>query len=187
MSRTNIAFAVSDISALAKSLRSQWMGRETPPGHVELLNMLARAAGHRNFQQLRAAASGQQVDAFPAGASEAAEQPSIDPRRLEKAARHFGENGVLLRWPNRLGLQRLCLWALWAAFPPRQVLQEGAVNAFLNLRHSFGDPALLRRSLCSQGLLTRTRDGSEYRRIEQEPPLEARALIERLGVRPSRA
>jgi hypothetical protein len=27
----------------------------TPPGHVELLNLLARAAGHRNVKSLRAA------------------------------------------------------------------------------------------------------------------------------------
>ncbi|WP_405110243.1 hypothetical protein [Phaeobacter sp. BS52] len=37
--------------------------------------------------------------------------------------------------------------------------------------------------MISCGLLTRQRDGSNYRRIEQEPPTEAKALISRLSAR----
>ena len=54
MPRTFLPFAVDDISALARSLRDQLAARTEPPGHVEMLNMLARAAGDRNFQQFRA-------------------------------------------------------------------------------------------------------------------------------------
>ena len=53
MPRTLLPFAVADISALARSLRDQLSARTGPPGHVEMLNMLARAAGYRNFQQFR--------------------------------------------------------------------------------------------------------------------------------------
>lgn len=43
-----------DISVFAKSLRSQLTGCGRVPGHVELLNMLARSAGFANFQHFRA-------------------------------------------------------------------------------------------------------------------------------------
>lgn len=187
MSRTQIAFAASDISALAKSLREQLAGRTTPPGHVELLNMLARAAGHRNYQQLRAAALGQPAPtaAEPDTLLAPAPEP-VDTRRVEQALRHFDALGLLLRWPARTPLQQLCLEALWAAIPAGRSLDELAINALLRTRHSFGDPALLRRALWAAGLLWRTRDGRDYRRIEREPTPEGRALIARLGVRPRR-
>ena len=46
-----------------------------------------------------------------------------------------------------------------------------------------GFGALLRRLLCDHGLMTRTRDGRIYRRIEQKPPAEAVALIRALAPR----
>ncbi|GFK95147.1 hypothetical protein NNJEOMEG_03005 [Fundidesulfovibrio magnetotacticus] len=54
MSRIPLPFAVGDVSALAKSLRSQMDSLGRIPSHLELLNMLARAGGRRNFQHLRA-------------------------------------------------------------------------------------------------------------------------------------
>ena len=51
MSRPVFPFAVGDISVLARSLHAQLSQRDGVPGHVELLNMLARAGG---FQQLPA-------------------------------------------------------------------------------------------------------------------------------------
>ena len=68
MPRTFLPFAVDDISALARSLRAQLAARTDPPGHVDMLNMLARAAGSRNFQQFRArAAGGEETTAGPPG------------------------------------------------------------------------------------------------------------------------
>ncbi|SDJ55144.1 hypothetical protein SAMN04487993_10459 [Salipiger marinus] len=49
--------------------------------------------------------------------------------------------------------------------------------------HLFEDPATLRRTMISCGLLTRRPDGSDYRRREQKPPAEAKALIRALGPR----
>ena len=50
----------ADLSAFAKVLRAQLAERMESgaglPGHVEMLNLLARAAGHRNVQALKAAA-----------------------------------------------------------------------------------------------------------------------------------
>jgi hypothetical protein len=179
MPRTPIAFAAPDISALAKSLRNQLAGHSAPPGHVELLNMLARSTGHRNFQQLRAQALAR---GRPAAGARPAEAPA-DQRRVERVAGHFDSDGRMIRWPARTSHQQLGLWWLWAQFPAGRVLAEAEVNAHLNARHLFGDHAILRRSLCDARLLSRTRDGSAYRRIERRPPADAAALIRHLKVR----
>ena len=57
MSRETLPFVAPDLSAFARSLGAGLKARSTtePPGHVELLNLIARAAGHRNFQALKAA------------------------------------------------------------------------------------------------------------------------------------
>jgi hypothetical protein len=171
VTRQIIPFAAADISALAKSLRGQLLARESPPSHVEMLNMLARASGHRNFQHLRAGAADR--------AAEAPQQAS-DPAAVTRAAACFDAQGRLARWPGKLSQQGLCVWVLWAQLPARRVLTEPQVNALIEARHLFGDYALLRRCLCDRGLFARTVDGREYRRIEREPPPEAAALIRRV-------
>ncbi len=185
MSRIPVSYQVSDISALAKSLRRQWAGREAAPSHVEMLNMLARASGHRNFQHLRAAHAGM----APAEGSTAnsvvreveREAPiAIDAARIARVAAHFDDRGRLMRWPGRRAHQILCLWALWARFPARATLTEKRVSAFLAERHQFEDAALLRREMVDGGLLQRNRDGSQYRRCECRPSAEAVALIRHL-------
>ena len=45
MSRPALPFASGDISALARALERQIAAHDGPPGHVEMLNMLARAGG----------------------------------------------------------------------------------------------------------------------------------------------
>lgn len=178
MSREAISFETHDISALARSLRGQLAGRATAPGHVEMLNMLARAAGHRNFQHLRA-----QAGARNGLAAAAVPAESVDHLLVERTARHFDRAGRLIRWPSRASQQALCLWALWARMPQRRILSERAVNDLLKAQHLFGDHAILRRSLCDRALLSRTIDGTEYRRVERPPTAEAAALIRHLKPR----
>ena len=55
MTRVQWPLHAADISSFARSLASQLADEAHPPGHQKLLNMLARAAGHRNLQSLRAA------------------------------------------------------------------------------------------------------------------------------------
>ncbi|WP_374471334.1 hypothetical protein [Phenylobacterium sp.] len=112
MSRDAIPFAAADISALAKSLRGQLLNRKSLPSHVEMLNMLARAAGHRNYQHLRAQ-GGAVAEAAPgtAGASVAGPLP-VDRAVVERVAGHFDAAGRMVRWPGRTRHQELCLWAL---------------------------------------------------------------------------
>ncbi|MFM8940790.1 MAG: DUF2087 domain-containing protein [Phenylobacterium sp.] len=173
MPRTFLPFAVDDISALARSLRVQLAARTGPPGHVEMLNMLARAAGARNFQQLRA-----QTASIPAPPAPEAEP---DLALVERTSRHFDAEGRLASWPAKTSLQSLALWGLWSRIPAETVFSEVGFNQRLNAISQIGDPALLRRSMVHAGLVSRSDDCRDYRRIEQRPPPEARTLIRRLG------
>jgi hypothetical protein len=178
MSRPVFPFAVGDISAFARSLNAQLAGRDPKPGHVELLNMLVRSAGFRNFQHFRAAQSAQvRLESPPIVPA------PVDHAKVERVARHFDPQGRLVRWPGKASHREPCLWALWSRLAPRQLFTERQINAMLNANHLFGDHALLRRELFDRGLVTRTADGREYRRIEREPPAEALALIQHLGSR----
>lgn len=185
MSRPVFAFAANDISALARALRGQLAACDHLPSHLEMLNMLARASGHRNFQHFRACAEGEPV-APPPALPAAAPATAVDERRQERVARLFDAEGRLTRWPGKESWRHLCLWALWSALPAGVTLTEREVNAALNALHLFEDHALLRREMADRGMVWRTADGRAYRRIEQPPPVEAQALIRRLhGVIPS--
>jgi hypothetical protein len=173
-----IAFSPPDVSALAMSLRGQLEGRQTPPGHVEMLNMLARAVGRRNFQHLRA-------DAKAQAALEAAPHVGPDPAPADhqlvmRAARYFDAQGRLAQWPARTSLQILCLWGLWHQLPSGVEMTEQQISVRLAALNGFGDHATLRRVLCNAGLVWRTDDCRQYRRVEQEPTPEGRALIRHL-------
>lgn len=182
MSRTSFPLHSEDISAFARSLASQLHGRvaarEGAPGHLELLNMLARSGGFRNFQHLRAQSEGlrRPADSGPACAP-------VDAGRLRRLARLFDTAGRLVRWPSRRGMESACLWAVWAWVPARRDFSEPELREVLAAAHTFGDHALLRRGLCDCGLMTRTPDGRVYRRVEARPPAEAFALLELLGRR----
>ncbi|RAI38251.1 hypothetical protein CH341_28220 [Rhodoplanes roseus] len=103
--------------------------------------------------------------------------------KVERLARYFDAGGRLVRWPGKHSDRLSCLWVLWSRLPARAVMSEPAVNEALKAAHLFGDHVLLRRELVDLGLLARTPDGREYRRVEQPPPAEARALIRHLAVR----
>lgn len=178
MPKLAIPFAADDVSALARSLRSQLADCDHVPGHVEVLNMLARAVGRRNFQHLRAQAAAHHRlgRALPP-------TPPVDHRRVLRTARHFDEGGLLVRWPGKASERQLCLWVLWSRMPARTVFTEPQVNAMLEAAHVFGDYAVLRRALCDDGLVFRTIDGRVYRRVERRPPPEAVELIRHLALR----
>jgi hypothetical protein len=188
MSRTVFPLVVSDISALARSLKQQLAGSETPPGHVELLNIIARSAGYRNFQHFRA-----QFDARDALenalllAAPAPEPEPVDFVRLKRVLRYFDAEGRLARWPSKAGLREPCLWVLWSRIPSAMVFDEREIDRLLHANHLFGDHCLLRRELFERGLVSRTPDGGEYRRIERKPPPDALALIRHLKAAAHRA
>jgi hypothetical protein len=198
VSKIPLPFAVPDISALARALRRQLDGLERLPSHLEMLNLLARSAGFKNFQHFHAEAQAgpptpgvaaesapdsAASDAAQAGAepqaADVAAQP-VDPKLVQRLARLFDAQGRLLRWPKKSAPRLACLWVLWSRLPAREIMTERQISDRLTDLHAFGDYAFLRRQLVDLGLVTRTPDGREYRRVESRPPAEALALLERL-------
>ena len=178
MSRTPLPFATSDISALARSLARQSADHDGAPGHVDWLNMLARGVGFSNFQHFRAQAEDREKLETPPPPT-----VPVDMVRLARIARYFDEAGKLIRWPGKASHRPDCLWVMWSRLPADRVMHEREVNRRLGAEHLFGDHALLRRELVDNGLMRRTIDGREYRRIEKAPPAEAREAIRLLGRR----
>ncbi len=182
MSRTLLPFHSDDISALARSLKGQLAKCDPQPSHLEILNMLVRANGYRNFQHFRAQLSAPESQEVRPTIPE---PEPVDLSRIKRLLRMFESGGQLARWPSKRSQQELCLWVIWSKVPPRQVLTEKEINRLINDYHLFGDHPLLRRWLCDYGMLSRTRDGREYRRVEKHPPAEALELIRLLQSAPA--
>jgi hypothetical protein len=172
MPREPLPLQTADISSFARSLAQQLAEAPHPPGHQSLLNMLARAAGHRNLQTLRAARPLRR----PEPSAEPAALPLTPAAR--KALTQFDARGVLMRWPHKHSVQRLALWVLWTHFDARRFYTERQVNELLNAWHAYGDHATLRRELVGMKLLARKSDCSQYRKLAARPDDEVRALIQ---------
>jgi hypothetical protein len=175
MPRESIPFTTPDLSAFARSLGRALAERDatTTPSHVELLNLIARAAGHRNVQALRAS-----LTAPPAAL---AEEDRLPPHPLSENARRalkqFDTRGRLVRWPAKFTVQRFALWVLWTKFESRRVYSEKEVNTVLKSANTFDDHVTLRRELVNHHLLERKSDCSEYRKLAARPDAETRALL----------
>ncbi len=253
MSKTLLPFFVGDVSAFTRSLRRGLEGLDRAPSHVEMLNLVAKAGGYRNFQHFKAASvspatqqetfqeagrdtvrpaaapqserggapvgphidvpAGRQGDSekearyprglellqatkkgkfqetrrnvstkIPSGNNVSPQAPAVavNAKRVKKTARFFDEQRRLIRWPGKHSQRMLCLWALWARIPAGVGMSEREISDRLEKQHLFGDYALLRRELVDRGMVERTPDGRRYERVEQRPPQEAVALLERL-------
>jgi hypothetical protein len=180
MSRSEFPLHASDISAFARSLNHQIAGSDHVPSHVELLNMLARSAGFKNYQHFRS-----QAETRERVESSGQLQPAVDYVEVQRLSRFFDAKGSLAQWPGKQSQRIPCLWVLWSRIPARKVFSEHQLNQLLKTNHQFGDPALLRRELYDNRMVSRTADCREYRRIERRPPPEAVALIHLLEPRRS--
>ncbi|MBB4864354.1 hypothetical protein HNP46_003218 [Pseudomonas nitritireducens] len=172
MSRQRLPYHAPDISALAKALTRQLDEAPERPGHVEMLNLLARAVGFRNYQALRAS-----HEAATRLAREPEPAAAVDFRRVEQWRRYFDDTGCLQRWPKKHSHREACLWVLWSRLPAREHWDEKSLNQLLQAQERLGDHLLLRRALVDGGWLARTDDGAQYRRIERRPPAELGALL----------
>ncbi|NRF67910.1 DUF2087 domain-containing protein [Aquincola sp. S2] len=178
MSRLPLSFIVPDASqfarALGQSLKTRHAeGAAEPPGHVEVLNLIARALGHRNFQAMQASRT---LPALPL-AEEDQPPPLPLSDNARKALMQFDSRGRLIRWPNKFSVQKLAMWVLWTLFDSQRVYTEREVNEILKAANAFGDHVTLRRELINHHLLTRKSDCSEYRKLPARPDDEIRALI----------
>lgn len=178
MSREIHTLTIADLSAFARTLREALVRRDVPMGeqaaplgHVEMLNLLSKSAGYRNYQHFKAKSG--QAERMPA-------LPPPNAELIERVARHFDDRGVLIRWPAKNSLQPLCLWALWSRMEAGRVYSDAEMTLLLNTWASFGDHALLRRALVSLGYAVRSKDGRIYQRIEQKPPAELSPLLRRV-------
>jgi hypothetical protein len=174
MPRTLTPLVAPDLStftrALARSLKERHDAAEPPPGHVELMNLIARAAGHRNVQALKAAAV-----AAPPAVADRPDAPLSDNAR--KALALFDAEGRLTRWPVKFSVQQLLMWVLWTRFEARRPYTESEVNTILKDAQTYGDHVTLRRELINHRLMTRKSDCSEYRKLPARPDDDARALL----------
>lgn len=183
MPRTLTPLVASDLSTFTRTLRSAWLERHAaaaePPSHVEMMNLVARAAGHRNVQALKAAQARVAALAPPAPAPPPA-PATPDPALTEharKALLQFDAEGRLQRWPVKYSVQRLVMWVLWTRFEARRAYSEREVNAILKPAQLFGDHVTLRRELINHRLLERKSDCSEYRKLPARADEETRALL----------
>ena len=180
MSRVPLAIAVPDAAlfarALGRSLTERHAAGAAPPGHVELLNLIARALGHRNLQALRAAGRTAPLPTLPLAAED---RPPATPltANARKALMQFDARGRLLRWPTKYSVQVLAMWVLWTLFDGRRVYAEREVNHILAAANAFGDHVTLRRELVDHRLMTRKSDCSEYRKLPARPDAEVRAML----------
>jgi hypothetical protein len=209
MTRTALPYSAPDLSALARLLERALLDHHVThgrlPGHVEMMNLLARGAGKRNLQELQAevarnaslAGAGATPPPTPAGTDFWFDSPELlDPvttpvaapppeltDRAAKTLKCFDFSGRLTRWPPKLSQQRLAMWVLWTRFDARRVYTEAEVNHVLKAWHVFGDHATLRRELINHRLMTRKDDCSEYRKLVQWPDEEAQGLMRALRKR----
>ncbi|WP_374674477.1 DUF2087 domain-containing protein [Ideonella sp.] len=195
--RERVALHCDDASQFAKSLRQQLADHlatqpATAPSHQQLLHMLARAAGHRNWQALRAAPGALLPPATPAEPAvpavpppAQAEPPAEAPLgpHARKALTQFDTHGRLVRWPYKFSVQRLAMWGLWMRFDSGRVYTEREVNEILKAWTTYGDHVTPRRELVEMGLLAREADCSAYWKQPQRPDAEIRALLAALRAR----
>lgn len=178
MSRTPLPYYATDISVLAKTIRRSMDAMDRSPSHVEMLNLLAKAGGFRNFQHFRAS-----HDTPAKQPSPQRDTPQVNTKHVSQAARHYTMDERLIRWPKKFCLRMLCLWVLWSRIPARTRFSEPEINERIRDHHLFDDHALLRRELVDRGFILRTDDGRRYTRIERQPSPEAIELFLRLRTR----
>ena len=183
MSHAPLSFVVPDASPFARSLGQALKLRhdqgQPPPGHVELLNLIARALGHRNLQSLQA--QGRRALApLPEPPLALEDRPPALPLsdNARKALMQFDSRGRLIRWPHKFSVQKLAMWVLWSLFDGRRVYTEREVNEVLKAANAFGDHVTLRRELINHRLMSRKSDCTDYRKLAAVPDDEARALLQ---------
>ncbi len=188
-SREIVPLYVADASTFCKNLRQHLSQSGTPaPSHLTLLNMLAKSAGYRNFQTLRAAPpSAAPEPASPPPATATLKPPRIKalclprgntvPPLVRKTIGQFDDKGRLMRWPTQFAVQQLAIWALWSRLPSKKSMTEREVNEYLDRQNTFGDPVTLRRELINAKLMTRTVDCRDYRKVARRPDAATGAFL----------
>ncbi len=180
--REIVPLHAADISAFCKNLRQQLAVAEVanPPSHLRLLNMLAKSAGYRNFQELRATPPQAAVEPVVVVRAIVAPRGGELSRTVKRTLSNFDTAGRLMRWPTQFAVQQLAIWGLWLRLPGKRDLSEADVNRYLSEYHTFGDAATLRRELVNAKMLWRTTDCSVYRKLMHRPEGDAQDFVREL-------
>ena len=192
--RQRVPLHSPDLSGFAKALRRQLVGHHAdhpePPSHTQLLQMLAQAAGHRNWQAMRALApmlATEPPAEAPPVVDATAEAPATPLNAAAaKALSQFDDWGRLTRWPHKHSVQRLAMWVLWTRFDTGRRYTEREVNELLKAWTIYGDHVTPRRELINMGLLARESDCSAYWKLPQRPGDEVQALLQAVRERSRR-
>ena len=183
MSKEMFTLQIADVSAFARTLGQALDARHAskpePPGQVELLNLIARTQGQRNWSALRLALRQRPVAAPMQPAVDAAAAAPAAPLsdHARKALAQFDQRGRLMRWPVKYSVQKLVMWVLWTRFDAKRSYTEPEVNAILKAANLFFDHATLRRELINHRLMSRQSDCTDYRKLPVRPDDETRALL----------
>ena len=128
MTRLLVLLSTPDVSAFTKKLKSFLNERhadgKAPQSHVELLNLLARAAGMRNFATLKkvvqAAQPSDKVQPIRTTSKNNEAVKGVNLASMlapvRKALIQFDDAGRLVRLPNTLSVQQMTMWALRTKF-----------------------------------------------------------------------
>ncbi len=138
MPRSIFPMEIADLSAFAKSLRSEIDRLDHKPSHLEMLNLLTRSGGFRNYQHFRAVAK--TADVIAGWRPVLDDTPPPDEAKVLKTVRHFDGEGRLVRWPARRGQQEVCLWFLWSKIPAGREFTERQISELLNTLHLLATP-----------------------------------------------
>lgn len=168
MVRQSTSLVVRDLSSFTRSLARSLAAHRVVPGHVELKNLIARAAGYTNLQALKAA---------PSAAPRLDESPPPLSANARRTLSQFDAQGRLVRWPTKFTIQRMAMWPLWTLFDAKRIYTEREINAVLRAAHTFGDHVTLRRELVNHKLLARKADCSAYWKVAARPDDEVRLLL----------
>ena len=179
-SPTPVPLRVTDVSLFCKSLRQQLATKTTAelPSHLAMLNVIAKSAGYRNFQSLRADAASKTPFQAP--------QPITLPRNADlpkvvlRALSHFDTHGNLTRFPLQRSVRDIAILSLWCRLPAKRDLTEAEVNDYIAKFHTFADNATLRRELVNTKLLWRTKDGRVYRKLAADTNPDGQLFIKQL-------
>lgn len=172
MPKEYIPFACPDISRLAKSIKKEIDKSEKKPSHVEILNILARESGFRNFQQMRA-----QAEPTQSAKDKSFKETGIGLQNLQKLKRYLDDKARVKTLPSKQSLQIMIVYYIWAFIAADTKYTEIGLNHLLNRFHTFGDAALLRRFMFELGLVSRSNNCQDYEKLLPEVPTEYKDIV----------
>ncbi|KAF0110574.1 MAG: hypothetical protein FD163_557 [Hyphomonadaceae bacterium] len=172
MPKEFVPFACPDISRLAKSIKKHLDKSEKKPSHVEILNIFARESGYKNFQQMRASS-----DVTTSAKDNSFKENTIGAQNLQKLKRYLDDKARVKTLPSKQSLQLMIVWYIWGHIAAQISFTEIELNHLLNRYHTFGDAALLRRYMFELGLVSRSSNCQDYRKLSPTIPSEYSEIV----------